>query len=67
MTAVTLPECDGEELQRRLYDEHAIEVPISHRHDPPILRASFQAYNDEADLDSLVGALRRELQLVSAA
>jgi selenocysteine lyase/cysteine desulfurase len=58
MVTAELPELDHEELKRRLYDEYRIEIPL-HRFDGrPIIRASFQGYNDESDLDVLLEALR---------
>lgn len=44
---------DSEIVQRRLYDEYRIEVPITNR----LLRVSFAMYNDRADLDFLLDAL----------
>jgi len=45
------------DLQRRLYDEHRIEIPTSERNGVRLIRASFQGYNDAGDLDRLRGAL----------
>jgi len=62
MVAVELPVgCDPDELKRRLYDGHRVEVPVQSWHGRALLRASFQGYNDEDDLDALVAALRAEL------
>jgi selenocysteine lyase/cysteine desulfurase len=62
MVAVELPaDCDTEGLKRRLYDGHRVEVPVQRWRDRPLLRASFQGYNDESDLDALLSALRAEL------
>jgi isopenicillin-N epimerase len=61
MLAARLPECDVDELKRRLYDEHRIEVPVKRFDGQPVIRVSFQGYNDEADLDALVEALNRLL------
>jgi isopenicillin-N epimerase len=58
MVAAPLPPCDAGEIRRRLYEEHRIEVPISDRTGRPLIRVSFQGYNDEGDLDALVTALR---------
>jgi len=63
MVTVPLPECDADVLKRRLYDEYRIEIPVDRFRGRPILRASFQGYNDESELDALVEALRRLLQL----
>ena len=57
MVTVRVATDDADELQRRLYDEHKIEVPVRARKTEPLLRASFAPYNDESDLDALVGAL----------
>jgi isopenicillin-N epimerase len=57
MASVALPPCDGDELQRRLYDEHRIEVPVMTRGRRPLLRVAIQGYNDERDVDALVTAL----------
>jgi isopenicillin-N epimerase len=61
MVAAELPECDVADLKARLYDRHRVEVPVQRWHDRPLVRASFQGYNDERDLDALVDALRAEL------
>ncbi|HLY93634.1 MAG TPA: aminotransferase class V-fold PLP-dependent enzyme [Gaiellaceae bacterium] len=54
MASVRLPEPD-EQLSQRLWDEHRIEVPISH--DGTLLRISIALYNDRADVDRLLSAL----------
>jgi isopenicillin-N epimerase len=56
MVALPVPApVDSETLQRRLYDEYRIEVPVTNG----LLRVSFAMYNDRADLDFLVSALSR--------
>jgi len=57
MAAAELPECDTDALKRRLYDDHRIEIPVQRWGGEPIIRASFQGYNDEADLEALAEAL----------
>lgn len=58
MAAVPLPAgVDGDDLQRRLYEEDRIEVPV----DRGLLRVSFAMYNERSDLDRLVTALQRIL------
>jgi isopenicillin-N epimerase len=57
MVAVELPPCDPDDLQRRLREEHQIEVPCFERDGRPLLRLSVQGYNDESDVDALVSAL----------
>jgi isopenicillin-N epimerase len=61
MVAAELPGCDPEALKRRLYDVHRVEVPVLRVEGRPVIRASFQGYNDAADIDALVEALRAEL------
>ena len=46
-----------EELQRRLFDEHAIEVVVREWEGRSLLRVSIAPYNDEADIERLVAAL----------
>ena len=58
MVSVPLPPCDAAKLQRRLYEEHRIEIYCPVWQDRPFLRASFQGYNDESDLDRLLEALK---------
>ena len=57
MVAAELPECDTDELKRRLYDEHRIEIPVQRWQGRPLIRASFQGYNDSSDLEALAEAL----------
>jgi isopenicillin-N epimerase len=61
MAAFPLPPCDGATLQRRLYDEYRVEVPIIEWNDRQLMRVSVQGYNTEADLNALVTALARLL------
>ncbi len=61
MFSAFLPLCDAETLQRRLYDEHRIEVPLITWNDRPLLRVSIQGYNTRGDADRLVCALERLL------
>jgi len=42
-------------LTQRLFDEHRIEIPVSH--DGTLLRISIAPYNDRADVDRLLEAL----------
>jgi isopenicillin-N epimerase len=57
MVALRLPDDAPDDLQARLFDEHRIEIPVMHRKGPRLIRASFQGYNDEADLERLKAAL----------
>lgn len=58
MIALPLPPCDGDVLQRRLYDEHAIEIPVTEWNGQRFIRLSIQGYNTRDDVDALVEALR---------
>jgi isopenicillin-N epimerase len=57
MVTLRLPAGAPDDLQERLYDEYRIEIPVFERGDDRFIRASFQGYNDEADLDRLRVAL----------
>jgi isopenicillin-N epimerase len=66
MAAFQLPACDGETLQRRLYDEFGVEIPVISWNRENLIRPSIQAYNTRADVDALVAALARLLPQVAA-
>jgi len=57
MVSMRLPEGAPADLQERLYDEFRIEIPVADRAGERLVRASFQGYNDDADLDALAAAL----------
>jgi isopenicillin-N epimerase len=57
MVSLWLPEDAPQDLQERLFDEHRIEIPVFERERPRLIRASFQGYNDEGDLERLKAAL----------
>jgi len=59
--AAPLPNLDPDLLKRRLYDEYRVEAPVFRWNGTPLIRVSFQAYNDEGDADALVDALARLL------
>jgi isopenicillin-N epimerase len=65
MVALPLPPCDREALQRRLYDEYSVEVPILSWQGQPFVRVSIQGYNTHGDVEALVGALAALLPQVS--
>ena len=56
MAAVRLPAPDFG-LQKWLFDEHRIEVPVWR--DGSTFRVSIAAYNDRDDVERLLGALGR--------
>ena len=54
-------------LQRRLWDEARIEVPLTECATGPLCRVSIQPYNTPADGDALLAALATLLpQVVTA-
>jgi isopenicillin-N epimerase len=61
MRALTVRASDPQELWSRLYDEHRVEVPVYAWEETTLLRFSIGPYNDEADLERLVDALRQTL------
>jgi len=63
MATIPLPPCDAEELKRRLYEEHHIEVPIISWGGGQFVRVSVQAYNTAEDVDVLASALSTLLSL----
>ena len=61
MAAFPLPACDAAALQRRLYDEYRVEVPIIEWHGRQFVRVSIQGYNTPEDVETLVRALEELL------
>ena len=57
MAAFPLPPCDGAALQRRLYDEYRVEVPVIEWGGRQLVRVSVQGYNTAEDVEALVSAL----------
>jgi isopenicillin-N epimerase len=57
MVSLQLPDAAPADLQERLFDDHRIEIPVTDRAAPRLIRASFQGYNDESDLERLKAAL----------
>lgn len=58
MVTVPLPECDAAAVQKRLYAEFKIEVPVGRFEGDCGIRVSFQAYNTMDDARTLVRALQ---------
>jgi isopenicillin-N epimerase len=58
MWATEVATDEPEELQRRLFDEHAIEVVVREWEGRSLLRVSIAPYNDEADVERLLAALK---------
>jgi isopenicillin-N epimerase len=57
MASFPLSPCDAAALQRRLYDEYRVEVPIIEWNGQQFVRVSIQGYNILGDVETLVGAL----------
>ena len=57
MASFPLPACDGAAIQRRLYDEYRVEVPVIEWNGRQLVRVSVQGYSAAEDLKALVGAL----------
>ncbi len=55
MSAFLLPEgIDGFELQRRLFDDHRVEIPVMSWNGRQTIRISIQAYNTWEDVERLI-------------
>ncbi len=61
MRALTVKKQHPIALQSRLYESHDVEVPVYDWEDTTLLRVSIGPYNDEADLERLVSAVRDTL------
>jgi isopenicillin-N epimerase len=61
MRALVVRTSDPAELWQRLVAEHRVDVPVYEWEDMSLLRVSIGPYNDEADLDRLVDAVRNAL------
>jgi isopenicillin-N epimerase len=57
MGAWQLPPCDPEEVQRRLYDGHRVEVPVREWEGRQLLRVSVGPYTEASDLARLEAGL----------
>jgi isopenicillin-N epimerase len=62
MRALTVRTSDPNELWRRLYEEHGVDVPVYEWEDTSLLRVSVGPYNDEEDLERLAEAVRETLR-----
>ena len=62
LVSCPIPETDIEVAKQRLYDECRVEVPFVNWKGLKIVRVSFQAYNDESDLDRLIDGLEMVLR-----
>jgi isopenicillin-N epimerase len=57
MVTMPLPRCHPVRLKQALLERHAIEIPVIRWGDRTFVRLSVQAYNTEADVDTLMMAL----------
>jgi isopenicillin-N epimerase len=57
MVTIPVRASDAEGLRRHLFEQHRIEVPVTQHGPHTFVRVSVQAYNTQAELDTLVAAL----------
>lgn len=57
MCTLPLPPCDAGTVQRRLFDEFAVEVPVFDWNASQFVRPSIQGYNEPADVERLLAGL----------
>ena len=60
MVVIPVATDDPAALQRRLFERHRIEVPVTQHDGRCFVRVSVQAYNTAADLQTLAAALQEE-------
>jgi isopenicillin-N epimerase len=61
MRALTVRSGDPAALQRRLYEEHRVEIPVYEWEGTSLMRVSIGPYNDESDVARLADAVRTTL------
>ncbi|MCX7749960.1 MAG: aminotransferase class V-fold PLP-dependent enzyme [Candidatus Bipolaricaulota bacterium] len=61
MRSFLLPPCDGRALQKRLFDQWRVEVPVIPWNGRLLLRVSVQGYNTARDLEVLLQGLKDAL------
>ncbi len=66
MVSIRLPEVDLARLSQHLRQDYRIEVPVVKWTGQPLIRVSFQAYNDRSDADALIEALEDLLPELSS-
>ncbi len=62
MASLPLPPGDALALQKRLWHEHRIEVPVIEHNGQRSIRVSCHLYNGRADIDFLLRCLKPLLQ-----
>ena len=60
LAVITLPDSAPEDLQDRLFFNHAVEIPLTGHQETRGIRVSVQGYTTELDLDRLRNALEVE-------
>lgn len=63
MIAMPIPPCDAQAVHDELLRAYGIEIPVFEWQGRHIVRLSCQGYNDRAQMDVLIAALREILQL----
>ena len=61
MRALAVRNAEPATLQRRLYEERRVEIPVYEWEDTTLMRVSVGPYNDEADVERLADAVRDTL------
>ena len=61
MAHVPLPEGDHEDLQKMLWEEYQIEIPIFHFEEKYYVRVSCHLYNNQTQIETLRFAIRKYL------
>lgn len=51
---------DADGLRRSLFDEHRIEIPVTQHNGQTFVRLSVQAYNTQAEVDTLLAVLEQQ-------
>lgn len=62
MAAFPLPPGNGEALQRQLYEEFSIEIPVFIHNGQPFIRISVQGYNTREDVEKFIESLGKILR-----
>ena len=60
MISIPIKTKTPEDLQRKLFTDYRIEVPLMRHGNSIYLRYSINGYNSQEDLDALYNALKRE-------
>ncbi|MBW7845578.1 MAG: aminotransferase class V-fold PLP-dependent enzyme [Bacteroidia bacterium] len=61
MVSAEIKTTEPEKLQRTLFEKHQIEIPIMRHDDKCYIRISYQAFNNNAEIDYLYKCLHREI------